>query len=145
MNRKQWKGSFTVEAALVVPLLLLCTGFLITMALYAHDRSVIVSTAYEVAGKGAYWFQGKDGDVSSRMEEEGRQLLKDQLLLVQTVEIKAGKSLTGMEVTIHADTGNVLFGSITVKRTVPKISPASFIRGYGNIFGKDETDHGEDL
>ena len=52
---KRWRGSFTVEATIVVSALCMLIGLTILLGLYGHDRAIIKSTANEMALKGALW------------------------------------------------------------------------------------------
>ena len=54
-GQKGWRtGSFTVEASLLLPLLIFLIFVFFVLSLYLHDRSVLASCAAELAGKGAY-------------------------------------------------------------------------------------------
>lgn len=47
-----WKGSYTVEAALVLPIVLFVLAALLILAFYVHDRGVLQSLACETAVAG---------------------------------------------------------------------------------------------
>lgn len=52
---KRWRGSFTVEATIVVSALCMLISLTILLGFYGHDRAIIKSTANEMALKGALW------------------------------------------------------------------------------------------
>ena len=43
------KGSFTVEAAVIVPLIVFIFGVLLHILFYWHDKNILISTAHETA------------------------------------------------------------------------------------------------
>lgn len=51
-KRRQWKGSITVEASFVMPIILACIFLLIIMNYYLHDMVVLNSFATEAAYSG---------------------------------------------------------------------------------------------
>lgn len=48
-----WKGSYTVEAALVLPIVLFVLSALMILAFYVHDRGILQSLACETAVTGS--------------------------------------------------------------------------------------------
>ena len=52
---KKWRGSFTVEATVVVSFLCILMSLTILLGFYGHDRAIIKSTANDMAIKGALW------------------------------------------------------------------------------------------
>lgn len=51
-SKKTEKGYFTVEAALVFPMVLLFTVMMIFLAFYSYDRCILEQSAYEAALRG---------------------------------------------------------------------------------------------
>ena len=52
-TRAFWKGSYTVEAALVFPIILFVLAALLILAFYVHDRGILQSLACETAVAGS--------------------------------------------------------------------------------------------
>lgn len=52
-----WKvrGSYTVEGTIIISLICLMVGFIAALGFYCHDRTVIQSTADELAMFGSLW------------------------------------------------------------------------------------------
>ena len=50
--KKYIRGSFTIEAAMIVPMLLLVFGVLMSMLFYYHDKIVLMSVAHETLALG---------------------------------------------------------------------------------------------
>ena len=51
-KRAFWKGSYTVEAALVFPIILFVLAALLILAFYVHDRGILQGLACETAVAG---------------------------------------------------------------------------------------------
>ena len=49
------RGSFTVEATVIVSFLCILIAFVIMLGFYGHDRAVVKSTANELAMKASLW------------------------------------------------------------------------------------------
>ena len=83
--KKIQRGSFTVEAAVVVPLLLFAIGFIMMLLFYCHDKSVLAGAAGELAmieagrserkayesliDDALFWFEGAKIEVTKSGEE----------------------------------------------------------------------------
>ena len=52
-KRAFWKGSYTVEAALVFPIILFVLAALLILAFYVHDRGILQGLACETAVAGS--------------------------------------------------------------------------------------------
>lgn len=67
--RKDMRGSFTVEAAVVVPLILFVVGVLCYLLFYYHDKNVIMSAAHETTIYGSYVEELNEETLKTYMEE----------------------------------------------------------------------------
>lgn len=74
-SRRTWKGSITVEASLVVPVVLACIFLLIIMNYYLHDVVVLNSFAAEAV----YADQEQMGELQSEMNAKTFVLHNTQL------------------------------------------------------------------
>lgn len=52
LNRGKWKGSYTVEASIVMAIVILVLAALIFAAFYMHDRAVLQGISCEIASAG---------------------------------------------------------------------------------------------
>ena len=50
---KNIRGSFTIEAAVIVPMILFIFGVLMHILFYWHDKNILMSTAHETAALGS--------------------------------------------------------------------------------------------
>ena len=51
--KKKLRGSFTVEATYIIPLILIVIGVAMYLLFYYHDKNVLLGTAHETAAYGA--------------------------------------------------------------------------------------------
>lgn len=79
--RKNVRGSVTVEASVIVPLLLFIFVVLVNIFFYYHDKNILMSTAYETAALAVSREDMEEIDLEyyffSRME--GKVLLFDRI------------------------------------------------------------------
>ena len=61
--KKLKKGSFTIEAALLMPLILMVLMGLLYLDFFVHNRTWLTSAAYEAAVSGSMEGYKKDGDI----------------------------------------------------------------------------------
>lgn len=76
------KGSFTVEAAVIVPLIMVVFGVVLTLLFYYHDKNILASTAYETAVYGAGHPEESEAELAVYLQ--GR--AEDKLLLFSAIE-----------------------------------------------------------
>ena len=70
---KKWKkGSFTVETALVMPVILLVLMGLLYLSFFVHNRAWLTAAAYEAAVSGSMEGYRKNGAVYETAEVKGR-------------------------------------------------------------------------
>ncbi|MGN7358586.1 TadE family protein [Paenibacillus sp. SAF-054] len=69
---KHSEGSFTVEASLVLPIVLLITIILMFFCLYVYQMSFLHQTASAVAERAAYSWDNSHKDASTGAAEEGQ-------------------------------------------------------------------------
>ena len=91
-----WKrGSFTVEASILMPFLVWIIFVMLCLGLFWHDRSVLSACASELAGKGAARKYETEAHLESLLSTEASALAEDRLYLLKvtdiTVKVTAGK------------------------------------------------------
>lgn len=118
---KTLRGSFTVEAAVIVPIILLIFGVLLHILFYWHDKNILMSTAHETVALGSSESKLSELELEyyffDRME--GKLLLFDRVECLSHIE--------GDRVTVKWDgsKGNMVTkGEYSVSRT----SPEAYIR-----------------
>lgn len=81
--RKCVRGSFTVEATVVVPLVLFVVGALCYLLFYYHDKNVMMSAAHETVVYGSYVENLDEEILKNYMEER----VKGKCLLFSNCKI----------------------------------------------------------
>lgn len=84
--RKRQKGSFTIEAAMLIPIILFLIATMITILFYWHDRTVLKGLVYETAVIGAE----KVSD-TGELETYANELLEGKLLWFPTATVTVEK------------------------------------------------------
>ena len=67
-RKQRWlKGSFTVEMAFLIPMILFLIMGCIRISFYYHDKNIIAGAAYETAVAGSTKVREKDGISESEL------------------------------------------------------------------------------
>ena len=72
--RKIKKGSFTIEAALLMPLVLMILIGVLYLDFFVHDRAYLTAAAYEAAVSGSMEGYKKKGNIYEKADTQGRML-----------------------------------------------------------------------
>lgn len=120
------KGSFTIEAAIIVPLILFIFGTLLHILFYWHDKNILMSTAYETAALGA----GRCGISEIELEYEFFSRMEGKLLLFDRVECIS--HIEEEKVTVEWD-GSRRFMVAKGAYSVCKTEPENHIRDIRKI------------
>lgn len=138
MRGWKWKGSFTVEASLLMPAILFCLLFVIAMAVYVHDRSVMESAACEICLKGEGMLPLGEHAAEERMERTARELLNGRLLFTKNLQADAEIGLMHITVQIRGET--IGFGGkvIRAEGKIRRADGVTFIRNYRKFMGKED-------
>lgn len=72
------KGSYTVEASFLLPMILSVIVVLIYLSFYIHDRSVLSSAAYQASLRGSQLISGEN--VMETVTQSAHQLIQNRLL-----------------------------------------------------------------
>lgn len=84
MSRKV-RGSFTIEASVIVPVILMIFSIIITMLFYFHDKNVVAAISHETLVMGC----GKDEISAEEMEQYLQRRVQRKLLLFGKVDATA--------------------------------------------------------
>lgn len=127
-NRCWKQGSFTVEASLLLPLLLLILFVFLIFSLYLHDRSVLASCAAELAGKGALRKYETEEHLENWLTGQAEGLAEGKLLLLRLTEVLA--EVTESSVTVSYTGSTSLLGGLEAieTETAKRLNPVNFIR-----------------
>ena len=94
MNRIK-KGSFTIEAALLMPVIFLVLMGILYLNFFVHNRAWLTAAAYEAAVSGSMEGYSKNGNVYEKADIQGRMLGSMGLLGGEnfSMQTSAGKSV----------------------------------------------------
>jgi Flp pilus assembly protein TadG len=129
VKKRLRKGSFTVEASFIIPLLLLVIAGLICLCLYLHDRSVLASCAAELAGKGANQKYKSEAEIKDWLTGEAQGLVAGRLLALKKYVVSVEVTKGAVVVTYTGNTD--LLGGLEVceREEAKRLNPVTFIRG----------------
>lgn len=118
--KTKWRGSFTVEATVVVSVTCIIIGMVIMFGMYGHDRSVMQSMANQMAQEASLWsgryvlpeidevdyialIENANTDLE-RIENQGYRNIQNRLLCadLQSVQVKHGLFGKNVRVEIKA-------------------------------------------
>ncbi len=120
------KGSLTIEAAVIVPMILLIFGILMHILFYWHDKVILVSAAYETVALGA----GRSEMDEAQLEHEFYARVKGKLLLLNKVECKVQ---TETEEVLIKCSGSRKTSQVQVKQRMIRTKPERYIRQVRKI------------
>jgi len=128
MDLKWKKGSFTVEASLIMPFLILLIFVMLCLGLFWHDRSVLASCAAELAGKGASRKYETESHLESWLRTEAAGLAEGRLYLLQLTEASA--EVTRDKVTVRYAGRTPLLGGLETREqeSAQRHDPVSALR-----------------
>lgn len=124
--KKSVKGSFTVEVAVIVPLILLVFVVSLNSLFYYHDRDVIAAAAYETVAIGS----GRQEWTAKELENYFQKRTKGRTLLFSSVSGQI--EITDEQVKIVCVTQKN-FLSLSVKRVMRRTEPENYIRNIRKL------------
>lgn len=90
------KGSYTVEASFLLPVILSVIVILMYLAFYIHDKSVLSSAAYQASLRGSQLISGEN--VMETVTQSAHQLIQNRML--GTNEIAADVQCDGSSIKV---------------------------------------------
>lgn len=118
--RKRQKGSFTIEATMIIPILLFLIATMITILFYWHDRTVLKGLVYETAAIGA-----ERGADAGELEAYATELLVGKLLWFSTATVTVKKEENQVFVKVEASRQRM---KARAQLTMPITTPEKTIR-----------------
>lgn len=137
------RGSLTIEAALLMPILLLGWFGVVSACLFVHNRAWLTAAAYESAITGSWDAICSQGDVEGRAREKLQILLENPLYgskdLSTAVEENGGTLSVSVEGS-HGAYGGLVWhfhvkGSRKLCRPVPSIRKVKSLKEIGEQIG----------
>ena len=134
---RKYKGSYTVEAAFIFPLVMSVIVLIIYLSFFIHDRAVMDAASYQAAMRGSL-VTSERSDFLKKAEKAGDDLLKEALLVTRisekNIEMK-NNTLTVTYSGIMNIPGGVNFIPgiptelrLNVKSSATRLDPTGFVR-----------------
>lgn len=124
--KKKLRGSFTIEAVYVIPLILFMFSITLYALFYYHDKNILLGTAHETAAYGACMEETDE----SLLENYFTSRTKGKLLLFTRLEKEIKAEDDKVTVTCNAKK-NVM--SLHVECSVGRTDPEDYIRNVRKI------------
>ena len=119
---KRWlRGSFTIEATVIVPIVLFVVGILFYLLFYYHDKNAILSAAHDTVVYGSYMEEVEESDLQNYMREQ----VNGRLLLFPSAQSSVEIRKEEIAMTVTASRGPM---SLKIKTATARTYPERYIR-----------------
>lgn len=111
------KGSFTIEASVIVPVILTVFAFILTMLFYYHDKNAVAAINHETLVMGC----GREEITPSELEQYLQMRIRGKLLLFGSIDVVA--KTDDDEITIECSAkkkGMSMCVKMSMRRTEPE-------------------------
>lgn len=123
--RQKYKGSFTIETALLMPIIALVFVLSVWGSFYYHDKNILSSCAYEIAVVGSTKVREKEAVTEEMLSMELAKQLNRKCVLF--AEINATAHIGQDMVIVEAEAIRRKM-RVAVKHTAAVTQPESYIR-----------------
>lgn len=120
------RGSFTIEATYIIPLILLVLGVMFHVLFYYHDKNILVGTAHETAAYGV----GQEEIDEDTLKNYFMSRIKGKLLLFTKLENEI--TVEDEKVTVRCSASKSKI-SLKVECAVNRTDPEDYIRSVRKI------------
>lgn len=127
MNKKI-KGSITIEASIIVPLILFVFVVLLHILFYYHDKNILMVTAHETLALGSGYQELKEEELERYFQSR----IKHKLMLFQDVESEI--QITNHNVIINCEARKHVM-RIQFEHMVKRTQPEAYIREIRKVGG----------
>lgn len=128
--KRHVRGSFTIEASVIVPLILMIFSLVVTMLFYYHDKNVVSAVVHETLVMGC----SREEITEEEIEKYFQTRIGKKLLLFQTVRPIA--EIENEEITIVC-TAKKKGMSLYIDMIMEKTDPEKYIWNLQRIGGID--------
>ena len=119
--RKKMRGSLTIEAAVIVPIILWIFAILVILLFYYHDKNVVTAVAHEAIAVGC----GCNEMSTEELEKYFHNRLSNKMLLFPTVSAEA--KVEGEYITLFCEAKRKGM-HFRVQTRMKKTNPESVVR-----------------
>lgn len=131
-NRKKIPAYFTVEAALLLPMITVLLCVMLFLAFFSYDRCILEQAAYEAAVRGSTQYLESNEETYQVVKETATKLITDRLFAIEQISCTVSVSSKTVSVRYQCSF-QMPFGvslEIDVVREAPRESSAERIKGW---------------
>ena len=122
----KYKGTFTIEAAVLVPLLFVVCGFLLHVLFYYHDKNIVVAAVHETLSDAC----GREVMDEEMLESQLHECIHNKTLLLS--EIQTDVTIENMDVKVCCAAEKNLW-KLQIESVTKKTTPEVYIRSVRKI------------
>lgn len=124
--KKKLNGTFTIEAAVIVPVILVVFSLLVTMLFYYHDKNIVTAISHETVVMGCR----KEEITENELEEYFQMRVQKKLLLFGRVDVTARIDKDTIRIACRAKKGSM---SLQAEMSMQQTEPEDYIRNLRRI------------
>ncbi len=129
--KKNIRGSFTIEAAVIVPIILLIFSVLMYLMFYFHDKNVLMGVAHETLAVGC----GRKGLEDHELEQYFSSRIQGKLLLFTRVKSEIERNKEQVQIVCNAQKGSI---KLEVEYKMKQTEPEDYIRSIRKMIKMQE-------
>ncbi len=102
MLKKNFKGSFTVEASFIVPIILFLIMVSIFAVFYYHDKNILLGAAYEASVVGSTMSREMNGADAEKIESLANERIRGKCIFLNHSQVEVEISEEDIQVNVSA-------------------------------------------
>lgn len=128
--RTGYKGSFTIEIALLLPIIVVVFILCVWGGFYFHDKNILSSCAYETAVMGSTKAREENIVTEEMLREAFMERINKKCILLSDVSVRIGITKERIEIEAIAERKTM---KVIVRHTAAVTAPEDYIRGKRRI------------
>lgn len=141
-KKYRFKGYLSIEASLIMPMIILLFVFIIYFTCYLYNLCLIKQIAYVAALRGSQILNGSDAQIKEYVEEELEELLEKPLVYVSELEKSVNVSSNKVRVELSGKMNIAFYQMQFVKKnqweiygvgSANRVDPVTFIRNIRSV------------
>lgn len=120
------RGSFTIEASLIIPLILFVFSVLLYTLFYFHDKNIVTAIAHETLAVGS----GREEVDEEELERYFYQRMNDRLLLFTQVDYEVSIDEEQIQMVCEAKKSNMV---LKIESVMSRTAPEDYIRSVRKL------------
>lgn len=128
--RKEVNGYFTVEASMIVPIIILLIAALFYLTFFLYNRCVLSQDAYILAFYGSTWCGMETDEVKGRVEERLKRQSEGKYVGLYRLKRDVTVSSEDVTVSVQGDMRVPQHWKFTLEKKAQRICPVEKIRRF---------------